>query len=75
MIVLVDKEILFFKAGHQPVHGIGNGERHQHQVHIHTNPFTCARLQCRFAFDRRWFLAFRRWGRLHVNRIERIFLR
>ena len=28
-------EILFFQSGHQAVHRIGDGHRHQHQVYIH----------------------------------------
>ena len=34
LAVVGEREVLLLQSGHQPVHGIGDGYRNQHQVHV-----------------------------------------
>ena len=45
-LALEELKIVFIQPGHQPVHGIGDGHRHQHQIDIHFK-WSDMGIQCR----------------------------
>jgi len=69
-LFFVDEEVVLFEAGHEAVHGVGNGDRDEDQVDIHADAEPgvafmrwrrkAARLLLRQA--RRWQERLRLWG-------------